>query len=109
MILETDLSTASLDVISAHEPNPHDFYYVFFQDYRICEDTLVTCWFYVDRRYIYTGLTSPRFTNLISPGGPAAKMLLPDIGHNYALFFCPASGRFVRLDKTNTVTILDFF
>ena len=46
MILEPDLSTASLNVRNTHEPVPHDIYcYVFFHDYRICEDTFDFRWF----------------------------------------------------------------
>ena len=44
IILKPGLSTASLHVINAAELTPHDFDYVMFEDYSICEDTLVTCW-----------------------------------------------------------------
>ena len=116
IMLEPDLSTASLHVINTPEPTPHDFQYVIFQDYMICEDTLVTCWKYDDRvpgdQYqcgVYTGLTSARFANLISNGGPAAKMLLPNIEREHCLYSCPASGRFVRVDSNNNVAVLDVF
>jgi hypothetical protein len=120
VMLKPDLSTASLHVINIYELSPHDFNYVTFEDYRICEDTLVSCWIFDDdllRPYhwqcgVYTGLTSARFANIISQGGPAAKMLLPDVGHNYRPFSCPASGRFVLLvrdsDNTSSVVVLDF-
>ena len=111
LIVESDLSDASLHVINTSEPTPHNFDEVSFQSYRICEDTLVSCW--TDERIneygydsdpiskhyrygVYTGLTSARFSNLISHGGPAAKILLPDTRHDdCCLFSCPASGRFV--------------
>jgi hypothetical protein len=88
VMLKPDLSTASLHVINIYELSPHDFNYATFEDYRICEDTLFSCWIYDDllRPYqcgVYTGLTSARFTNIISRSGPAAKMLLPDIGLKY--------------------------
>ena len=44
MMLEPDLSTASLHDINTSELTPHDFDCVFFQNYRICEETLVACW-----------------------------------------------------------------
>ena len=112
IILAPDLSTVSLHVINTHEPIPHDFVYVSFEDYRICEDTLVCCSLCEVpslRWGVYTGLTSPSFANVISRGSPAAKMLLPDIGHKYFLSSCPASGRFIRLESNNSVAVLDFF
>ena len=81
----------------------------------ICEDALVSCWIYRHGRRnqyecgVYTGLTSARSTNAISHGDPATKMLLPDIEHDYSLILCPASGIFVRLDRSNSVAVLDFF
>jgi hypothetical protein len=125
LIVESDLSEASLHVINTSEPTPHNFDEVSFQSYRICDDTLVSCWTRVNDPYhplpmhcrygVYTGLTSARFANLISHGGPAAKMLLPDTGHDYCrLFSCPASGRFVLkvMDGNgshHSLFILDFF
>ena len=108
IMLAPNLSTISLHVINTHEPVHDDFDRNSPQGYRICEDTLVFCSSYDDRR-VFTGLTSPRFANAISPCGPAAMMLLPDIGLKYFLYLCPASGRFVRVDETNSVAILDFF
>ena len=115
-MLEPDLSTASLHVISASEVTPHNFIYTFFEDYRICEDTLVSCWIRDDparpEQYqcgVYTGLTSARFSNFISHGGPAAKMLLPDIEYEYVHYLCPASGRYVRMDSSSSVVVFDFF
>ena len=115
IMLKPDLSTASLHVINTSELTPHDFRYGYFENYRICEDTLVSCWTYYDDAHqkdscgVYTGLTSARFADVISYGGPAAKMLLPDIGHEYRLFSCPASGRFIRLDFGDSIAVLDFF
>ena len=44
LIVESDLSEDSLHVINTSEPTPHNFDDVYFQSYRICEDTLVSCW-----------------------------------------------------------------
>jgi hypothetical protein len=117
IMLEPNLSTASLHVINTSEHTPLDFVYTFIPDYRICEDTLVSCWIYEDRlrnpgQYqclVYTGLTFARSANVISDGRPAAKLLLPDIGRRYLPFSCPASGRFVLRDSTNSVTVVDLF
>ena len=112
LIIKPDFSDASLHVINSSELDFHNFYYVSFQSYRICEDTLVSFWIDIDDQYrcgVYTGLTSARFANIISDGGFAARMLLPDIGDEYRLFPCPAFGRFVRLDGNNSVSVLDFF
>ena len=118
--LKSDLSTASLHVINTSELTPHDFNCVTFQDYRICEDALVSCWFstsyigswdqdqYLYQRGVYTGLMSDRFANFVPHGGPAAKMLLPNIWCWYDLYWCPASGRIVRRSSEG-VAILDFF
>jgi hypothetical protein len=111
IILKPDLSSASLQVINTFEATPHDFFYVLFDDYRICEDTLVSCWIneYDDQCGVYTGSAS---ANIISQGGPAAKMLLPDSGHYYRLYsVCPASGKLVCLDASDSlnVVVLDFF
>ena len=62
IMLNPDLSGASLHLINASELTPHDFDYVFFHDYRIWEDTLVSCWVYEDHQDqyqcgVYTGLT----------------------------------------------------
>jgi hypothetical protein len=116
IMLKPDLSTASLHAINTSELSRHDFNCVSFEDYRICEDTLVSCLFrakdLIPYQRVYTGLTSDRFANIISQGGPATKMLLPDIGHEYRLLSaCPASGKFVLLvrDGSNSVVVLDFF
>ena len=103
IILNPDLSTASLHAISTSELTTQDFNYVTFQDYTICEDSLVSCWFKFDSgqnqyqlKYgVYTGLMSSRFANVLTHGG---TMLLSGIGRDYDLHYCPASraGRFVR-------------
>jgi hypothetical protein len=114
IVVKPDLSTASLHVVKTSELTPHDLRCVFFDDYRICEDTLVTCWSYDDLRRnqylrgVYMGSTSACFSNVISNGPAAAKMLLPDISCKYRLYLCPASGRFVRMDSCN-VSVFDVF
>ena len=112
ILLKPDLSTASLHVINNSELTPHDFNYVYFEDYRVCEDTLVSCWIFDDdessQSGVYTGLTSARFADIISLGGPAARMLLPD-SDCYIFYSCPASGRFVLVDDNDSVAVLDFF
>ena len=115
-MLKPDLSTASLHVINTPERTPHDFTYVRFKSYKVCEDTLVSCWVYTDGdpggQYqcgVYTGLTSARFADVIPHGGSASKMLFPDIGREYLLFSCPESGRFVLMKSNNSVTVVDLF
>ena len=114
ILLDPDLSTASLDVINISEHTPYDFRYVFSEDYRVCEDTLVSSWVNDDYRPnpsiyqcgVYTGSTSTR-------SAPAAKMLLPDFFRLVSLpRCCPASGRLVfKLfkDSTNCVSVVDLF
>jgi hypothetical protein len=117
IMLSPDLSTASLHVINTSEQAPHDFDDILFNDYRICEDTLVSCWILginTDedqdqyQNGVYTGLTSVRFSNVTSDRRPATKVLLPDTGYLYLLYSCPASGRFV-LKGRNRVSIVDLF
>ena len=115
--LKPDLSTASLHVINTSDLTPHDFNHVTFQNYTICEDTVVSCWFHASSNWdqyqlgVYTGLTSARFANDITLGGPATNlgMLLPDIEQVYNLFWCAASGRFVCVYSSSRVAVLDFF
>ena len=120
ILLQPDLSAASLHVINISEQTPHDFNYVVFNDYRICEDSLVSCWTCFDSEQdeedeFHPGCgvyTSPPFANGISHGSPAAKIvLLPDVEFEFksVLFLCPASGRIVYLDNNNSVAVLDFF
>ena len=118
IILKSDLSSASLHIINTPELTPHDFYYVLLEEYSICENTLVSSWVYSDSRQdqyqcgVYMGLTTPpseSANGMISHVSPAAKILLPDIGHKFVLFLCPASGRIVRMDSSNSVAVLDFF
>jgi hypothetical protein len=118
--LKPDLSTASLHVVNTSELTPYDFDYVSFEDYRICEDTLVSCWTHHDYRYrwikyqwgVYTGTTSARLANVTSNGGPAAKMLLPHSLCKHprviGIYLCPASCRFVILDSSSVV-VSDIF
>jgi hypothetical protein len=122
IMLEPDLSTASLRLIYTSEITPHDFRDVYLPEHAICGDTLVTC--YLNSSYnleslqeeyqsgIYTGLTTSRFDNgIISHGGPAAAMSLPDVGREYDLFLCPVTGRFVRVESGDlgSIAVLDFF
>ena len=116
IVLKADLSAASLKLINTSELNPYDFDDIFFHDYRICEDTLVSCWFHNDDdsdQYqcgVYTGLTRTRFVVTSRDGRRhAATMLIPGIAHEYHLFSCPVSGRFVLLNSSNSVVVLDFF
>jgi hypothetical protein len=116
VILKPDLSAASLHVINDYEHTPDNLCFVANGDYWICEDTLVFTGTDLNPRAnpyqsgVYTVSTSPRtIVNRISHGGPAAKMLLPGIGRKYVVFSCPSSGRFVRLDSSNLVAVLDFF
>jgi hypothetical protein len=114
IIIKPDLSAASLHFINTSELSLHDLKYLFLADYKICEDTLL---FYTFYNYhdetghyefgVHTGLTSTRFTiNTLQ----AAKDLLPGFTRPECRpFSCPASGRFVILDCSNNVVVLDFF
>ena len=110
--LKPDLSTASLHLINTSETmNDFDDDETF-ENYRICEDTVVSGWSYLN--YCQTGLymqsTSARFVNVISHSGLTANIMSsPDIERDYLLYLCPASGRFVLLDRSNTISVLDFF
>ena len=124
IVIEPDLSTASLHVINTPEITPYDFTKVYLPAYMICEDTLVSYFIISNynrdtRQYqyqtsLYTGLTTAN--GIISHSGPAANMLLSDIGPGFgprcSLFPCPASGRFVlQVDSgdSDSITVLDFF
>ena len=123
IMIEPDLSTASLYVINIPETTRHDFTDVYLSPYMICEDTLVSHFsisnYYPDtyqyqyQPCLYTGLTTAN--DIISHGGPAANMLLPDIepgSDGFDLFLCPASGRFllhVRSGYSDSIAVLDFF
>ena len=106
--LQPDLSAASLHVMNISEQTAHDFKYVSFEDYRICEDTLVSCWTLDNKPGCGVYMSLP-FANGISHGGPVAKMLLSGIG-DCVPYLCPASGRIVRLDKERSrADLYDFF
>ena len=111
IILEPDLSTASLRVVNISELTPLIFEYIRFQEYTICEDALVSC--HKNSRYekwgVYMGSMSGRPANIVSLGGLEVNRMLSDINHKYIFFSCPTSGRFVRLDSRNTIAVLDFF
>ena len=120
IVIEPDLSTASLHVINTSEITSYDFTKVYLPPYMICEDTLVS--YFIISNYnhdthqyqyqicLYTGLTTAN--GIFSHGGPAANMLLSDIRRGCNLFPCPASGRFVlHVDSrdSDSIAILDFF
>ena len=117
IVIDPDLITASLRAINTSPISPHDPRQIYFPPLMICKDTLVACFIDSDvDEYenltvtgIYMGLTTPN--GIISHGGPAANMLLPDIGCAYDLFPCPASGRFVRVEREalDGIAVLDFF
>ena len=119
IMLKPDLSTASLHVLNTSELTPLDFHIVFSEDYRICADTLVSCWEADGRRFkipiggkqrgVYTGSTSTHCSSVTSNCDPASKMLLPNtgIGAWWSWYIvCPASGRFVLRD-IDSVSVLD--
>ena len=118
IVIEPDLSTASLHFINTPEITPHGN--VHLPAYMICEDTLVSYFMVsnynldtLQHQYqtsLYIGSTTATGNGIISHGG-AANMLLPDIGHGFDLFLCPASGRFVRVEYDDSVgiAVLDFF
>ena len=110
ILLDPDLSTASLLVIKISEHTPYDFHYLFSDDYRVCEDTLVSSWLYdyrlepiIHQYGVYTGSTSTR-------SDPAAKMLLPENFRCIRLLrCCPASGRLVFKDINDCISVVDLF
>ena len=106
--LKPDLSSASLHDINTSDRFPLHRGSTFFQGYRICDDTLVSWHRNADYPLLYTGLISDTFSNVISQSGPASEIFLPHIGLNN-LTLCPASGRLVRLDASNSGAVLDFF
>jgi hypothetical protein len=125
IMLKPDLSTASLHVINTSEPYPRDFCSSFFQEYKICENTLFSCWFDDDHDHhpgqyecgVYTGSKVIRFPFILH-GGPAAMRLSPDLtiklasshSYRYDVFLCPASGRFVlRNTNYNNLVVFDLF
>ena len=70
IILKADLSTAFLHVINSSERRitPRDFSFVILQDYRLCDDTIISYWFYDDHDHpgqyncgVYMGLNFSRF------------------------------------------------
>ena len=85
-----------------------------FQDYTICEDSLVSCWFKFDSgqnqyqlKYgIYTGLMSSRFANVLTHGG---TMLLPGIGRDYDAQHPGPVDLCVLEEGSNNIAVLDFF
>ena len=124
IMIEPDLSTASLYVINTPEITRQDFTDVFLPEYMICGDALVsdfTISNYIPDTHqfqyqprLYTGLTTAN--GIISHGGPAANMLLPEFERGsdwFDLFPCPASGRFVLRvcsgGDSDSVAVLDFF
>ena len=114
IVLELDLSAASLHVIDTSEITTPNSINTFLKDYRICEDTHVSCWVYdslaLPEEYqcgVHTGLTSARFSNLISHSGPAGNIKVDE--NEYLFFLCPASGRSVLLGSNNNVAVFDYF
>ena len=85
LIVEPDLSDASLHVINTSQLTLREHDYANFQSLRICEDTLVSLWDSSNDCRVYSGLTSAHFT--------ADDFSQWIKGSNYSL--CPASGRFV--------------
>jgi len=115
IILKPDLSTASLCVINTSTLAPHDFNCLYNKEYRICEDTIVCCGIQYDfcrqgDQYqlacgAYTGLTLVRF--VISYDVPAHEKLLPYPRDPRILSSCPATGRYIVVDTSNSVVVLD--
>ena len=117
IIIEPDLSDASLQLINASELSPPGVDKRVYQRYNICEDTLVSCWYdYTNPSQYgaYIGLTLPRFAHLISHDSPSVIVPLtatrPEYDRSHARSLCPASGRFVYLDRAiNRIVVHDFF
>ena len=109
--LKPDLSSASLLDTNINLSESLHLHHgsTFFQGYRICDDILVSWHRNSGYPLLYTGLTSATFSNVIPQRGTASELFLHGIGLRYNITLCPASGRLVRLDASNSVAVLDFF
>ena len=107
IILKHDLSTASLRVINTSEfpPDYFDYQRAQFREHAICEDALVSCYRISedDEWPVCMGFASGRFANIVLLGG---LMPIPDTWL-HTFFSCPASGRFVRVAREDTVDVAD--
>lgn len=84
-----------------------------FRTYGICEDNLVSLWDIVDPNQcrIQIRPISSHPANIISAGGPIVlNVSLPGTRYPLNPASCPASGRFVYLDRNHShrIAIVDF-
>ena len=105
IVIEPDLSDASLEILNTSELSPLSFDNRIYRRHNICEDTLVCCWrdnANSSHYGAYIGLMSPRFA-------PAVIVSLPATRRDYGHSACPASGRFVYLERAlNGIVVHDF-
>ena len=111
IIIEPDLSGASLEIVNTSDLSPLSFHNRVYQRDDIGEDTLFCYWGDNNNpsHYgAYIGLMSPHFAPAATVSLSAARFTRC----NYTHWLCPASGRFVHLDITVNgigIVVHDFF
>jgi hypothetical protein len=114
IVIEPDLSDATLHFISTLQLSPRDSERLATPyTSNICEDILVSFWDTSDHCGIYTGTILPHPTNTISHRDlSVVSMLLPVDGCGHSHSLCPASGRFLYLDYyegvIERIVVVDF-
>ena len=115
IVIEPDLSDASLHLINASQPSQNTLP----QPYRICEDTFVSCgnMTYQNKGTVHIRSMSSSPTNDISPdghvflelGGTDSVLDLGPFGIG-SNSLCPASGKFVYLGtmENDLVVVVDY-
>lgn len=106
--LESDLSDVSLRVLNTCRPPQDNLSDVFFGQYGIGEDTLISCW-----KIHHSGRCRIHIRSLsgagILPGGSIFLPVLLSATDIQMPSLCPASGRFVHLDIHNDrIGVVDF-
>ena len=107
IIIEPDLSDASLHVVDMSEMFSDDLMesletiYMLCEGYRICEDSLVCFWNLNNRGTwgAYTGLMSTPFTNVVTRW----------TRNEHLKSLCPTSGRFVYCADDGKIIVADLF
>lgn len=112
ILLTPDLSSATLQLLNTlkikHSSTAAPV------GYQVCEDMIFSCGVYDSKSLWWTQDYAPLFF-AVSPGGPAAKVIYPDLGRTYldhSFLSCPASGTFLLrildLDGSYSLVTLDF-
>ena len=108
IVIEPDLSDASLRIMNISQLTLSD--HLIIQPYSICEDNLVSCWHIGVADLKHCKVHVRTNTPSRGPTSTVLNVLLPNTRNVYStLSSCPASGRFVHLDKTNcNLVVADF-